>query len=446
MTKPSGEALISHYRALQKPWQVTQQEAQYGKLVIPTGNSQLPFHRWFHLKEAYSSRLLAQLFTDADYCGGERFSVFDPFSGSGTTALSALDLATTTGASVYFAGIERNPFIWELSQAKLQGRVYGWSLTPKFESALDEVARHFRAPGAGKCEVPQQSTLQNNEYFPKENVEDLIAIRSAIDSVVEGPIRTILRAALASSVEACGRLRRDGRALRYEPSRRPRPAWEVFSERAAIILQDLSITEPTNSIANISLGDGRGRYTASEGGSEKYDWIVFSPPYPNNIDYTEVYKTEAWILGCYESAEDMRAQRLLTVRSHPSVRFNRQYAFENSSNADAIERTIRPILQAVPEDRYKAGRIELIRGYADDMLTTLESCRHVMAENGKLAFVVGNSAHGAGEDSFVIAADILMGSLAELVGWRVADLRVARHLKRRTGDLLRESVVILEPV
>jgi hypothetical protein len=198
-------------------------------------------------------------------------------------------------------------------------------------------------------------------------------------------------------------------------------------------------------VANISLGDGRGRYSGLEGPT-KYDWIVFSPPYPNNIDYTEVYKTEAWILGCYESAEDMRAQRLLTVRSHPSVRFNRRYAFESSPHAHVVESIIRPILRAVPEDRYKAGRLELIQGYADDMLTTLDSCRRVVANHGKLAFVVGNSAHGSGDDSFVIAADILMGALAELVGWRVADLRVARHLKRRTGDLLRESVVILEPV
>ncbi|CAL9582674.1 hypothetical protein SUDANB15_05038 [Streptomyces sp. enrichment culture] len=445
MATTTGEALISHYQALQKPWKVTQQEASYGKLVIPTGNSQLPFHRWFHLKEAYSSQLLAQLFTDSGYSGEGRFSVFDPFSGSGTTALSAVDLATTASSSVTVAGIERNPFIWELSQAKLQGRVRGRDYVNDFEAAFDEVDRHFRLPGGVKCEIPRQSTLQNDKYFPKKNVEDLVAIRTSIDAVSDGPIRSMLRVALASSVEACGRLRRDGRALRYEPSRRPRPAWEVFAERSALILQDLSITEPTSSVANIALGDGRGEYPAIKGTSD-CDWIVFSPPYPNNIDYTEVYKTEAWILGCYKSAEDMRAQRLLTVRSHPSVRFNRQYSFEGSAHASAVEEIIRPILRAVPDDRYKAGRLELIKGYADDMLTTLQSCRRAVAHHGKLAFVVGNSAHGAGEASFVIAADILMGALAELVGWRVADVRVARHLKRRTGDLLRESVVLLEPI
>lgn len=445
MAQTNGEQLINHYQALQKHWQVTEREASYGKLVIPSGNSQLPFHRWFHLKEAYSSRLLAQLFLDAEYSAADGFSVFDPYSGSGTTALSAVDLAATAGASATVAGIERNPFIWELAKAKLAGRVQGWNLAAEFESSLDEVACHFRLPGGVKCEVPRQSTLQNDEYFPKKNVEDLVAIRTSIDTVTEGSIRAMLRAALASSVEACGRLRRDGRALRYEPTRRPRPAWDVFSERAAVILQDLSITEPARAVANIELGDGRGKYTNIEG-ANSYDWIVFSPPYPNNIDYTEVYKTEAWILGCYESAEDMREQRLLTVRSHPSVRFKRHYSFESSPLADRVERIIRPILQAVPDDRYKAGRLELIRGYADDMLTTLDSCRRVVAKHGKLAFVVGNSAHGSGDAAFVIAADIVMGALAELVGWRVADLRVARHLKRRTGEFLRESVVILEPI
>jgi DNA modification methylase len=33
------------------------------------------------------------------------------------------------------------------------------------------------------------------------------------------------------------------------------------------------------------------------GESADFDLILTSPPYPNNIDYSEVYKLELWLLG-----------------------------------------------------------------------------------------------------------------------------------------------------
>ncbi|MER6069977.1 hypothetical protein ABT187_14240 [Streptomyces sp. NPDC001817] len=442
MAQAGASALTSHYRRLQGGWKVSQSEA-YKRLVVPNGNASQPFHRWFHLKEAYSSQLLPRLIADSDYSPTEHLAVFDPYSGSGTTLLSALDLAAEHGIHAEVRGIERNPFLWELSRAKVYGRIAGRDAAKSFEVALDAVADAFRESKGTPLPVPSQSTLQNETYFPRANVEDLVAIRYAIDQCSDGYTRTLLRVSLAAAVENCGRLRRDGRALRFAPSRQPKDAWSSFSERAAAMLQDLVLSEPLTSDGDVLLGDGR---EGSESAA-RYDWIVFSPPYPNNIDYTEVYKTEAWVLGCYESSEEMRAQRQLTVRSHPSVRFNREYSFMDHAESAQVVSVIEPILEAVPSDRYSSGRIELIKGYADDMMLTLQQCRHNISANGRLAFIVGNSSHGSGEDSFVIAADVIMSSLAELVGWRVEELRVARQLSRRSSDneFLRESVVILAP-
>jgi hypothetical protein len=443
MAQAGAGALTSHYRRLESGWKVSQSEA-YRRLVVPNGNSSQPFHRWFHLKEAYSSQLLARLISDYNYTFDQEINVFDPYSGSGTTLLSALDLAGDHGVSANVRGIERNPFLWELSRAKVYGRINGRDAVKEFEVALDSVAEIFRESKGSPLPVPSQSTLQNERYFPRENVEHLVAIRHAIDACSSNYTRSLLRVCLAAAVENCGRLRRDGRALRFVPSRQPRDAWNSFSERAAAVLQDLLLTDPMQSSGDVLLGDGR----EGSQSSVEYDWIVFSPPYPNNIDYTEVYKTEAWMLGCYESADDMRAQRQLTVRSHPSIRFAREHTFLTSEVSEEVLHIIEPILQSVPKDRYRSGREELIKGYADDMLLTLQQCRKAISSTGRLAFIVGNSAHGSGDESFVIAADVLMSSLAELVGWRVEELVVARQLSRRTSDseFLRESVVLLQPV
>ncbi|MGH3778324.1 MAG: hypothetical protein ACRDRR_21715 [Pseudonocardiaceae bacterium] len=211
-----------------------------------------------------------------------------------------------------------------------------------------------------------------------------------------------------------------------------------------MVVEDIQSLEPRADVVRVVLGDGRRPELAAEG--EKFDWIIFSPPYPNNIDYTEVYKTEAWALGFYETAAEMRAQRMGTIRSHPSVKFPDAYWYEKHDTLrEETNRILQPLLDVVPKDRYRFGRVQILRGYADDMLQVLTRCRALATDSGFLAFVVGNSVHGSKDQRFVIAADLLICALAELAGWEVEEIRVARFLHRRgvEDDVLRESVVIL---
>lgn len=60
-------------------------------------------------------------------------------------------------------------------------------------------------------------------------------------------------------------------------------------------------------------------------------------------------------------------------------------------------------------------------------------------------YVVGNSVHGTAEDPVMIASDVMLGRLAELAGFEVEVVLVARDLPRRrtASRFVRESVVVL---
>lgn len=439
-------ALDRHYSAVEGSWKVTDCSTTYGRLVVPHGNSEEPLYRWFHLKEAFSSRLLGQLLRDVGVSPRTNLSIADPFAGSGTTLLSGISACEINGYRANVFGVERNPFIWELSQAKLQARISGRSISDTFAADFEKIKKFHDDLKFDNFTVPGLSTLGNENYFPSDHMQDLLRIRYAIDAGSSEATRSIFRVCLASCVESSSRLRRDGRALRYEASREPKPPWGSFVQRVAVTQGDLELTHPASSCGEVVLGDARRAASLATG--REFDLILFSPPYPNNIDYTEIYKTEAWVLGCYGSDAEMKAQRQRTVRSHPSVRFSQEFAYLNSGFASAVQALIDPVISSVPVgDRYHEGRKEVIIGYADDMLSVLIECRRMISENGRLVFVVGNSLHGSGDGKYVIAADVIMGRLAELCGWRVAEVKVARMLKRRTGEspFLRESLVVLEP-
>jgi hypothetical protein len=175
---------------------------------------------------------------------------------------------------------------------------------------------------------------------------------------------------------------------------------------------------------------------------ESVDIVLFSPPYPNNIDYTEVYKLEAWLLGFIESTEEFRAERLKTVYSHPSLLRGHDATRAAAAQAQ-LDGLLEPILSAIPSDRYSRGRRRMVAGYVRDMHLTLESAFMALRPGGALVYVVGNSLHGSGGSQFVIAADLLLAQLASNNGFRVTRFEVARTSGRRgrDKDFLRESVV-----
>lgn len=449
MLRAVSDSLGKHYAALQSKWAVIDRMNDYGQLVVPTGNADEAFHRWFHLKEAFSSRLLHQIVKEDGLETGRRtVRILDCFAGGGTTLVSAGALAFESSNRVHATGYETNPFLHLVSETKCGAMVRGTSLADELEAALPKIIRRYKrtiSGGSRQLEAPALSTFHEQKYFPGANLHRLLALRSAILATTTGMTQKVLLLAAASIVEACSRLRKDGRALRFEPGKDPAEPLYLFERRLGNYLTDARLC-PTD--------DGRFQFNANRGDSRKllkrdrrkYDIILFSPPYPNNIDYTEVYKLEAWYLGLYRNSQDMGAQRLRTVRSHPSIRFPDDYFFESLPCGREIIELLKPILRVVPDDRYTAGRIQVIKGWVDDMAQVMHMARARVSENGRLTFVVGNSSHGTGDHQFVIASDILMCAVAEVFGWRVEEIRVARRPGRRSSSaFLRESVVVLRP-
>jgi hypothetical protein len=176
----------------------------------------------------------------------------------------------------------------------------------------------------------------------------------------------------------------------------------------------------------------------------KADLAVFSPPYPNNIDYTEVYKLENWLLGLIDNQDDFRLSRRQTMRSHPSVTWEPAEHELPAQLSQELDYLTSPILGAIPEDRYTNKRRELVLGYVEDAARLFESLYRCLDTGAYAVYVVGNSRHGA-RRPFTIAADLLLAAVAEGVGFTVSGFVEARRLRRRGEDnLLRESVVVLK--
>ncbi len=429
--------LQGHYLQLQARF-AFQETGHYSSLVVPNGNGRAPVHRWFHLKEAFSCGLLSRVVADTRLEDQPSIRVLDPFAGVGTTAVSLANLAAQNSLRrVTFHGLECNPFIQLVGTAKLTAMQ---APTKTFGRLARKVAATAYCGKVQAPPVPDLSTFHNDSYFDENDLDLLLRLRASIDleeSAGAGQQDIALaRLCLGASVEPISSLRRDGRALRYVPTKiRARPI-RNFLARAAQIEMDM----PDERVAvqgRIHLGDGRSMSCVPP--RPTFDLVIFSPPYPNNIDYTEVYKMEAWLLGMFEDPLGFLSQRLNTVHSHPSIK---REAMDDTGLSHVTD-VVAPILDVVPEDHYASQRRAMINGYASDMARTLESAWNRLRPGGDLVYVVGNSLHGNGEQGFIIAADLIMAEIARRLGFIIERIDVARRLRRRHSEspFLRESIM-----
>ncbi len=435
-------ALDHYYATLEKSVSLVRDTA-LAQLVVANGNHGLPVHRWFRVKEAYSADLLGYALDLVD-AQRKRYVVADPFLGSGTTATSGVLGHGVGSRRIHVAGVECNPFLHLLAAAKAHAADVD---SQAFRTAA---AAAMRAVSRGTVEaapVPGLSTFHNSAYFRPDVLLQLLELRAAVDrSPAEPAVRRLLQVCLAGCVEPASTLRRDGRALRHESLKVPVGPLGEFQRRAKMIADDLrGLT--AHGRAAVHLGDAREceRLLGEVRGS--VDLALFSPPYPNCIDYTEIYKTEAWLLGLYTGQEAFLNQRRTTIRSHPSIGIAEDLLC-GPELQPRLDDVLEPVLRGVPAGPDQNWRRRLVRGYFDDMLVTLRACRGLLRDGGFVACVVGNSLHGRGSQRFLIASDLLIGALAQAVNLRLIEIRVARHPVRTTAalPLLRESLVLLQAV
>ena len=401
-------------------------------------------HRWFHLKEGFSCDLLEQVVRDVGFSSGRRLRILDPFAGGGTTAVSACDLVTGGKRNVECVhGIETNPFLRLVAHAKLAALQ---KPPADFAKVAGRVAARAMNKRVDAAATPKLTTFHRSAHFNRQDLEALLRLKASIDVEAErrdaSPTAIALaRLALGASIEPCSGLRRDGRTLRLVEDKVRSVPTEEFLRRVEVIDDDLMST-PVRIGGSVAKGDAR-TLKGMRSDAADFDLVLFSPPYPNNIDYTEVYKLEAWLLGGITSEAEFRAQRMRTLHSHPSLKRADDYMFTNTRWRGEVDHLIEPIIDSIPDDRYASARRRLVRGYTDDMMQVLKSAHARMKRGGRLVYVVGNSLHGSGDDTLLIASDLIIARLAEMVGFQIERIGVARAPQRRRGSepFLRESIV-----
>lgn len=410
----------------------------FERLVVPGFNERLPVHRWFRFKEGFSADLLREVLPALNLSRRRNLRILDPFCGVGTTLICAQELAQSLRIAT--VGIERNPFICFVARTKVR-----W---PHMNAdAIMEIGQKIlTASCASSVKIPSLSSLTTGRCMSRHIARRLLSIRDAIRSHGNSPNEDALMLGVAACIEQLSKVRKDGRALRLVAKNRQvtnialLEKWREIASDVRFLQQRL----PDAAIPPVVLGDGRclARHSIQQG---SFDLILTSPPYPNNIDYSEVYKLELWLLGFVNDEADFLKLRHSTFRSHPTVWLPElPEDFAALLGKGKLSDLLQPILRRT-ESSSERYRHRLILGYALDLWMTLLEQHRCLRKDGVAVFVVGNSLHGGKHLPYLIPTDLLVSLIGRAVGFEIEKVAIARSFRRRLSGnhFLRESLVFL---
>lgn len=391
-----------------------------GTLSNNEGAPDVGFQRWRLFKEAFAPELVKQAIDETSGSLGRAVrSCADPFGGSGTTALTCQFLG------VHPTTVEVNPFLADLIESKLDSydfsslsRTYLKVLRsvddfPAKVSCGEDLPRTFIEPGVG-----------GKFLFWADVAGRFGQYMAAISAMASCEREHRLMRALLSACVVCA-----SNALVSGKGRRYRRGWDVrrttpetldaaFRNVMGMALFDIRrFSERRCRTYTLLRGDARKQVAETP----HIDVAVFSPPYPNSFDYTDVYNMELWMGGYLSTRQDNRDLREQTLRSHVQIR----RSFETDKTGSSLLNECYGRLCEARSKLWNKDLPEMVPAYFSDMRSVMKGLHEKLVSGGRMYVVVGDSRY-ANVD--VPVAQILAEE-AKALGMKIVSAKPMRSMR-----------------
>jgi hypothetical protein len=374
-----------------------------------------PIHRWFPWIEGFSDEL-PQFAISRE----EPASVYDPFLGSGTTALVALQLG------IRAAGAEVNPFLRFVTRVKT---VVAARLAAEPHSLVESRFQRLIEKAESSAANPQllSGLFSSADYFDQAALADITRIKRAIDTHAQIAVdRDLALLALARVLVATSKMirRSDLRRRRaHETNGQGKKVLPYFRATIEMMLEDLNHAEINGGDLGQVLQDAR---TMRRRGEPTYELCVTSPPYLNGTNYVRNTKLEMWVLDLISESSDLRRIRDKGVTAGiNNVRLRTRY----DSFADP---TVSALLAALDDQAYDRRIPMMVAGYIHDMALVFQATGTRLRPGGAVFVDIGDSRFAGVH----VPTDELLISVASQAGLELVDTQKIRDRRSKDGSPL----------
>ncbi len=382
-------------------------------------------HGWLRLTPAYSVKIVEELIVGH----GQARRIFDPFCGTGTTALSA--------AYHGHEGIttEINPFLVWLAQAKTAHySLKQIAATREYcISALELVKRRSIEP------VPAPPIHNIERWWNPQSLDFLRLLRAAISEVTieRSAERTLLLIAFCRSLIELSNAAFNHQSMSFKDNGQIDIGFNidmacVFSEDVRFVLSGAS--ENPGGQSYVLFGDSRNPANVVDG---PFDFVITSPPYANRMSYIRELRPYMYWLGFLVNGRDAGELDWAAIGGTWGIATSRLSDWKRSSDHFQSAHLTNALDAIAHKDNMNGAVLaNYVAKYFDDMWVHFQCLIPVLARGAELHYIVGNSTfYGS-----LVSTELLYAEMLTKLGFNKVDCRAIR--KRNSKKELVEFDVV----
>jgi hypothetical protein len=337
-------------------------------------------HGWLRLTPAYSVRLVEQILED---CAHDCEVVFDPFSGTGTTALCAAYLGKTGVAT------DINPFLIWLARAKAGS--YSKAALVAFEHSVRLVAKCAANRRGPVADIPPLSNIER--WWRPPVLVFLLRLKAAIDAQ-EARDATLLQVAFCRTMMKLSNAAFNHQSMSFK-SNVPVSRVDETESFTAQFLSDArhiaaaAADNPAGKTEYI-LSDARAGAEATAW-RNRVDLLVTSPPYPNRMSYIRELRPYMYWLRFLLTAREAGELDWEAIGGTWGIATSR--LTEWTASRSFVPKGMTSTLKKIAAAHEKNGSLlaNYVHKYFEDMFEHLTSMLTLLRPGAAAHYIIGNS-------------------------------------------------------
>ncbi len=429
------------------------QNGNLNRFATNFDNNKSPIHRWFPFLAGFSNLFVKETL---NFFNVQNDSIiFDPFIGSGTTAIVGKEL----GFDVW--GNEINKFLYDICYIKVNSLNYLNNVNEIEEFSkriINEVSKNWDLQ-----RIDNENPILK-KCFPLNNLKKLTYIREIINQTCTNDyLRGILFMALTRSLTNSASVSINVPYVSWTKTKTPRNPIYEFQKNINLICEDMLKSSQyinKNENRNIFLHDSRCKNTNIR--KEFVDYIFTSPPYLNNFDYGESLKVFLYFWkyaqNCREITEKIRKVSVtssttyynndskLNKSKYEEILGNEMYNYIPNICEEIVSKSVEIRSEIEKRKTSKKSFDYLTLLYFKDMYYVFKELFRILKKDSLSFIIIGDSApYGVHIPTDTYLAEIALG-----LGFSSYSIKPLRErgtkwnsLKYRHAIRLRESLLIL---
>lgn len=393
------------------------------------GGDSEPLHNWYPFLEGYSPKfvkdIIESFFPEAQI-------IFDPFSGTGTTALTAARL----GIQSYYCEI--NPLLQFLTDVKLKALSLKDKKKQAFIHALSDLCSSI-SKKINECEKDPElegaytSVFGDSKFFSENTYICVLKARTLVNriSCFNPLLADFLLLAILSSLVPCSLLKRAG-DLRFKTEKELRKGAPEFTQEVSKhlyqMIEDLDKLSSIDKKPVLLCDDAKSLCHLPP---LNIEMAITSPPYLNGTNYFRNTKVELWFLKCLLAPDDLSRFRRQSITAGIND-------VTSSKGNGEIHPRLEKLINMLSESAYDKRIPKMVNLYFQDMEDVFDALTKHMVKNAVLALDIGDSSYSG----IHVPTDKLLNEILRSKAFKLEKEIPLRKRLSRDKTVLRQVLLI----